>query len=119
MELQDLGTFRNRLLEERRRLTEAIEETAESLRHRLEVPDGESKVPTHRADLDAGRTDSLRETEQTLEDRVRAIDRALGKIASGTYGRCDSCGAPISRERLAAVPEADRCLRCASPAEGG
>ena len=38
--------------------------------------------------------------------RLERVDRALAKIANGTYGLSDVSGKPIPRERLAAVPEA-------------
>jgi len=39
-------------------------------------------------------------------ERLERVDRALQKIAEGTYGISDLSGAPIPRERLEAVPEA-------------
>jgi DnaK suppressor protein len=39
-------------------------------------------------------------------DRLSNIERALQKIADGTYGLSDGSGAPISMERLEASPEA-------------
>ena len=30
----------------------------------------------------------------------------------GTYGQCEVCGGPIGDERLAAVPDATRCISC-------
>ena len=44
--------------------------------------------------------------EQTLERRLRNVERALQKIEEGTYGICDDTGEPIPRGRLEAVPEA-------------
>jgi DnaK suppressor protein len=38
--------------------------------------------------------------------RLERIDRALQKIAEGTYGLSDKSGETIPRERLEAVPEA-------------
>ena len=38
--------------------------------------------------------------------RLSNIERALQKIDDGTYGLSDASGAPISMERLEAVPEA-------------
>ena len=38
--------------------------------------------------------------------RLERVDRALQKIAEGTYGLSDKSGEPIPRERLEAVPEA-------------
>ncbi|HEY4089951.1 MAG TPA: TraR/DksA family transcriptional regulator [Luteibacter sp.] len=39
------------------------------------------------------------------EGRLPAIDRALEKIAEGTYGLSDESDEPIPRARLEAVPE--------------
>jgi DnaK suppressor protein len=38
--------------------------------------------------------------------RLEQIERALQKIADGTYGLSDASGKPIPRERLEAMPEA-------------
>ncbi len=45
--------------------------------------------------------------------RLRALDEAQRKIREGTYGHCDVCGRPIPPARLAAMPEATRCVPCA------
>ena len=50
-------------------------------------------------ELDAG-------VQQTVEGRLRNVERALKKIEERTYGICDATGEPISRGRLEAVPEA-------------
>lgn len=42
------------------------------------------------------------------------VDRAIVKLAEGTYGNCDLCGEPIPMERLAARPVALRCVQCAA-----
>jgi DnaK suppressor protein len=39
-------------------------------------------------------------------ERLERVDRALKKIAEGTYGLSDRSGKPIPQERLEAVPEA-------------
>jgi DnaK suppressor protein len=44
-------------------------------------------------------------------ERLERVDRALQKIAEGTYGLSESSGEPIPRERLEAVPEALYTLR--------
>ena len=48
---------------------------------------------------------------------IEAIDRALGKIANGDYGRCETCGKPIPLARLEALPTAATCLPCAEARE--
>ena len=42
------------------------------------------------------------------------IDAAMLRLAEGSYGICESCGAPISGERLAARPVTTLCITCAS-----
>ena len=44
---------------------------------------------------------------------IRVVQAALDRIADGTYGQCDSCGEAIGEARLAAIPEATRCVNCA------
>ncbi len=44
---------------------------------------------------------------------IRIIQAALGRIADGTYGQCVACGEDIGEARLAAIPEATRCVNCA------
>jgi DnaK suppressor protein len=48
------------------------------------------------------------------ETRIAGLDRALDRLAQGTYGVCERCGQPIGAERLAARPDALTCIRCAS-----
>ena len=45
---------------------------------------------------------------------VEEIDRALEKIAAGTYGLCEQCGQPIPKARLRALPYAALCVACKS-----
>ena len=51
-------------------------------------------------------------------DELAAIQDALGRIESGTYGLCVACGAPLPWLRLDAVPEAMRCVHCEQAREG-
>jgi len=45
---------------------------------------------------------------------VEEIDKALAKIADGTYGYCEQCGHPIPKARLKALPYAALCVACKS-----
>ena len=47
-------------------------------------------------------------------DQLGVLDEALGRVDTGTYGQCESCGEQIAPERLAARPAATRCIACAS-----
>ena len=40
------------------------------------------------------------------------IEKALGKIQSGTYGQCESCGDQIAIKRLRVRPFAALCISC-------
>ena len=46
------------------------------------------------------------------EQELSAIEAALNRIDNGTYGKCLSCGEPISAERLTAVPFTTKCRNC-------
>ena len=48
-----------------------------------------------------------------IERSMAELIAAQERLASGTYGVCESCGDDIPGERLQARPEARRCVRCA------
>ncbi len=51
--------------------------------------------------------EEVRQAQHDVDDRrVSDIERALQKIADGTYGLSDISGEPIPRARLEATPEA-------------
>lgn len=45
-------------------------------------------------------------------DLLEKVERALQHFEQGTYGICESCGIPIDRARLQAIPYALCCLDC-------
>lgn len=51
----------------------------------------------------------LREAKAELTD----LDAAADRVAHGSYGVCEGCGADIPAERLAARPGARTCVGCA------
>jgi RNA polymerase-binding transcription factor DksA len=50
--------------------------------------------------------------DQMLEKHLADIDSTLKRLEEGTYGICTSCGEPISKARLAALPQTCLCLKC-------
>lgn len=62
-----------------------------------------------------------RELEFALGERetaeLSAIDAALARIETGSYGLCTDCGVTIPPARLQASPEAWRCIACQEKAE--
>jgi DnaK suppressor protein len=48
---------------------------------------------------------------------VRNLRAALRRIEDGSYGHCAQCEEGISPKRLAAVPWAERCIKCQEAAD--
>ncbi|WP_462418381.1 TraR/DksA family transcriptional regulator [Kytococcus sp. Marseille-QA3725] len=67
-------------------------------------------------EADAGSFSSERQHEMSLAENSRALllqtTNALGRIADGTYGRCESCDDAIGKMRLQAFPRATLCMPC-------
>jgi RNA polymerase-binding transcription factor DksA len=109
----DTADYRERLLEARGRLTDAVEflehENPGSLGDELGEPTG---LDNHLADTATATYD--RELDEGLEEgaqqTLRDIDDALRKIEDGSYGTCEVCGRQIAPERLAAIPWARLCI---------
>lgn len=73
-----------------------------------------SVASSHLADLGSDREASdislgRREAEIT---EIQEIDDAMERIREGTFGRCETCGKAIAKERLQAIPYALLCLPC-------
>ncbi len=65
---------------------------------------------------DAGTKTFEREHEMSLvynaRDMVLQTERAIERIDSKTYGRCEECGNPIGKARLQVFPRATLCMAC-------
>ncbi len=98
-----------------------IEERTKVLRQLEEIGSDESgqlngTVDYGDAFADAGavtaeRTEVLRLAD-SLKTRLNRADVALNKIADGTYGICETCGARIGKDRIEYLPAVRRCVRC-------
>jgi DnaK suppressor protein len=55
----------------------------------------------------------LEAIRESAQNELQQIDHALRRIDEGRYERCETCGKPIGRERLEAVPYASTCMDCA------
>ena len=51
--------------------------------------------------------------EDELREKEREVERALARLAEGSYGICTECGEEIAKERLEALPAAALCFDCA------
>lgn len=74
--------------------------------------DALSSIDQHPADLASEVADGEREDAILAVARAQREDvlAALQRLDAGTYGLCVDCGQPLGPDRLAARPEAARCL---------
>jgi DnaK suppressor protein len=49
---------------------------------------------------------------ERVAERINRLSAAIERIDAGTYGDCQTCGKPIEKPRLAAIPEVETCLSC-------
>src|SRR5215472_15034809 len=105
------------------RVAERLEAEAAELRE--EIAKAERDIAARLGDAlsdagddqaDVGAKAYEREHELALTYRARELleqtERALARIASGTYGSCESCGQPIGKARLQAFGRAILCVSC-------
>jgi RNA polymerase-binding protein DksA len=117
----DTEHFRKRLLEERKRVKEAIDYLHEENPGSIEDETQDSTANNHPADVATVTFDreldySLEENEERL---LEAIDAALKRIDEGTYGICSTCSRPVGDERLEALPWTTQCIDCKRKEERG
>lgn len=83
----------------------------------MESPEAAGDLSSHRTHVaDQGTENYQREMASRLKTlechALRDIDDALRRVAEGTYGICERCGARISKARLEIVPHARLCMKC-------
>jgi RNA polymerase-binding transcription factor DksA len=108
----DIVELYERLKKERAELLERLQQ----LRARGQpLPERREGSPFGKREEEADEAFEL-EKRLALGEGLRAtlgeIEHALEKYEAGTYGLCDSCGQPIERARLEALPQANLCLSC-------
>jgi len=112
--------LKDSLLEERtRHVQQAADLQAEADQLAAEREGGDTQF-----DEESGEGDTINiERERDLllsasaQQIVDEIDRALERIAGGTYGLCLPAGRRINLERLEALPYAETCVDCKARAE--
>ena len=111
---KELDDLRQRLLDEQAELHEqltTIEETSFS----TSQSELSGEVSFDEENADAGTFTFERERDLSIENNVRdllgKIDRALTRMAGGTYGVCSRCGKPIEKARLRVLPYVDLCIK--------
>ena len=116
MDKKEVESFRQMLLELRRRLAEHISQMqSDALREPNANVSELSDMPLeHLADrgTDNYARDMIISILQNSDAELCDIDAALAKIDEGDYGTCEACEESISRDRLQALPFARLCIDC-------
>jgi DnaK suppressor protein len=109
---EDLRDARERLLKRATELRDRLHRVREDL-SRVREP-----LPRDFSDaaIAVENDEVLEAIEQSALRELAHIDRALLRIGSGTFTRCETCGTEIDRQRLFAVPYTSLCLSCAKDA---
>ena len=108
----ELKSIRSELAKDLVRLKKELEEIESEMDDLIEA----SGVGAGDDQADAGAKTFEREHEISLvynaRDMVLQTERALDRIDTKTYGRCEDCGSAIGKARLQVFPRATLCMLC-------
>lgn len=104
--------LRSRLENERKRLTDELEQLKSSARPAEERREGSPFGKREEEATESFELERRLTLEKRIIDQLADVEHALQKFEDGTYGLCDSCGQPIDPARLEALPQASLCLSC-------
>ena len=108
----ELKAIRSELAKDLVRLKKELEEIESEMDDLIEA----SGVGAGDDQADAGAKTFEREHEISLvynaRDMVLQTERALDRIDTKTYGRCEDCGNAIGKARLQVFPRATLCMLC-------
>jgi RNA polymerase-binding transcription factor DksA len=108
----ELKSIRSELAKDLTRLKKELAEVESEMDALIEA----SGVGAGDDQADAGAKTFEREHEMSLvynaRDMVLQTERALERIDTKTYGRCEDCGNPIGKARLQVFPRATLCMLC-------
>lgn len=102
------ATLRGQLMARRQALVDDIQERIASRRR---GPGHDIRDALEQTDADT-QNDLALARLQSQTAALSAVEAALARLDSGTYGSCSSCEADITPARLAALPFAVRCQAC-------
>lgn len=112
-----LDRFRKRLEDEKERLEELIADYERELEvARLTESSSDRSPDPGNAEASSMKLEYAKELsiEQNTADLLSKVNRALERVAAGTYGICESCGNSIPVERLDVLPYSTLCVECAA-----
>lgn len=107
--MSSLQTTIDQLQALRNQLTRRIEEIDADIHHKKEPVEKDFAEQVTQREND----DVLNAIDEEAQQTVYLIDAALARIKDGNYGICAHCGEKIPEKRLAALPYATTCIKCA------
>lgn len=116
MTTEKLEHFKQRLLEEKERLAQELNDIG----HEDPQKKGhfEANYPETGSDSEDDNAQEIAEfvdemtVEKRIESELKDVDKALIAIKEGTYGICKYCNKPIDEKRLEARPASSSCIDC-------
>ena len=104
-----ITTVRARLVARRQELQHRVSRVSTDLGH------GNAPLSADFADraIETSNEEVLERIGTSAQDELRQLEMALQRIDAGHYGDCSTCHGEIEPARLAAVPYAVTCRRCA------
>ncbi|HRY59835.1 MAG TPA: TraR/DksA family transcriptional regulator [Patescibacteria group bacterium] len=114
MEKASLAKIKKALQEEKIRLEKELSNVAEKKGKKFNpvYPEYGSKDEENAAELQEYEIHFA--LDRNIEKLLTQVIKALAKIESGDYGKCEICGADIGDERLAVSPSSTLCIACQS-----
>lgn len=89
---------------------ELLEEVSRTV-HSMQDETANHPDPNDRASQETDMSLELRNRDRERK-LIKKIEEALGKIDTGDYGYCETCGVEIGVQRLEARPTATLCIDC-------
>ena len=103
---------RERLLRRRDELRQRASDASAEARHEADPLSADFAEQVTQREND----DVLGAISSSARAELQQVEAALRRLAQGRYSTCAGCGGDIEAERLAAVPDTDRCRACAEAA---
>jgi len=113
---EELAHFKERLLEDKNRLTQELNDFG--TKDPVNPGHFEAKYPESGGSSDDDNAMEIAEyaddlsIEARIEAELKDAESALKAIENGTYGICKYCNKPIDAKRLEARPSSSSCISC-------
>ncbi len=113
MDAKTLKIIKDNLEAEKKRLSEQLAQFKAkegAAAYEVSFPQIGDKDDENAAEVDTYSTNLT--LERTLQSALRDVEKAIKRVADGTYGFCKYCGQEIDPKRLTARPVSSACIDC-------